>query len=118
MAQHIGSEIHKVLKKNGMTVSEFARRINSSRENVYSIFKRKSIDTDLLDIISRVLSHDFFGKIHDNTLKSGKLSAEPELPYSKSQHEIQLLREDVLLLRKEVQELRERISRMEHPKKK
>jgi transcriptional regulator with XRE-family HTH domain len=117
MAQHIGSEIRKVLKKNGMTVSEFARRINSSRENAYSIFKRKSIDTDLLQTVSTVLSHDFFGKIQESSRKSIKMSAEPEYPYTKPQHELQLLREDLLLLRKEVQELRERVTRCELHKK-
>jgi transcriptional regulator with XRE-family HTH domain len=118
MAQHIGLEIRKVLKKNGMTVSEFARRINSSRENAYSIFKRKSIDTELLQTISAVLGHDFFGKIQETNRRSVKISAEPEHPYTKPQHELQLLREDLLLLRKEVQELRERISRCELHKKK
>lgn len=43
-----------------MTVSEFARRINKSRENIYSIFSRKSIDTELLSVISEVLEYDFF----------------------------------------------------------
>ncbi|MCU0434453.1 MAG: hypothetical protein MUC87_13450 [Bacteroidia bacterium] len=43
-----------------MNKSEFARRINSTPQNVYSIFKRESIDTDLLWEISRVLNYDFF----------------------------------------------------------
>lgn len=57
---HIGSKIKGVLQKKGMSVSEFGRRINMSRENVYSIFKRKTIDTGLLLNISKVLEHDFF----------------------------------------------------------
>ena len=57
---NIGSKIRIVFDKKGMTVSEFARRINKSRENVYSIFRRKSIDTALLARIGEVLEHDFF----------------------------------------------------------
>ncbi|MFL5730006.1 MAG: hypothetical protein ACJ75J_11015 [Cytophagaceae bacterium] len=57
---NIGSKIKGVVGKKGMTVSEFGRRINKSRENVYSIFKRKTIDTGLLVTISKVLEHDFF----------------------------------------------------------
>lgn len=57
---NIGSKIKVVFDKKGMTVSEFARRINKSRENVYSIFKRKSIDTALLTKVGDVLEHDFF----------------------------------------------------------
>lgn len=57
---NIGSKIKGIVDKKGMTVSEFGRRINKSRENVYSIFKRKTIDTGLLITISKVLEHDFF----------------------------------------------------------
>jgi len=60
MTVHIGNKIKATVTKKGMSVSEFGRRINKSRENVYSIFKRKSIDTALLSSISKVLEHDFF----------------------------------------------------------
>jgi len=56
----IGSKIKQVFDKKGMSVSEFGRRINKSRENVYSIFRRRTIDTGLLQKISTVLEHDFF----------------------------------------------------------
>lgn len=57
---HIGKQIKEVFDKKGFTVTEFAKRINKSRENIYSIFKRKTIDTGLLQIISGVLEYDFF----------------------------------------------------------
>lgn len=60
MAVDIRKKIKTVVNQKGISVSEFGRRINKSRENVYSIFKRKSIDTDLLSTISKVLEHDFF----------------------------------------------------------
>lgn len=60
MVIHIGNKIKGLVFKKGMSVSEFGRRINKSRENVYSIYKRKTIDTGLLMVISKVLEHDFF----------------------------------------------------------
>ena len=57
---HIGQQIKLVLETKGISVTEFARRINKSRENIYSIFTRKSIDTGLLAKISEVLDYDFF----------------------------------------------------------
>lgn len=57
---HIGEEIKKVFDERGISVSEFGRRISTSRENVYGIFKRETIDTGLLVKISKVLDHDFF----------------------------------------------------------
>jgi transcriptional regulator with XRE-family HTH domain len=57
---HIGNKIKSVLESRGLSVTEFAKRINKSRENIYSIFARKTIDTGLLQNISNVLGYDFF----------------------------------------------------------
>lgn len=46
--------------KSGLSVVEFGRRINCTRENVYNIFDRKSIDTEMLEKIGSVLNYDFF----------------------------------------------------------
>lgn len=57
---HIGQEIKRVLDESDLSVTEFARKINKSRGNVYSILTRSSIDTELLAVISSVLKYDFF----------------------------------------------------------
>jgi hypothetical protein len=57
---HIGEEIKKVFERKNLSVSEFARRINKSRENVYDIFTRQTIDTGLLITISTILEYNFF----------------------------------------------------------
>lgn len=75
MALHIGKLIRKRIEQAGMNKSEFARRINSTPQNVYSIFKRESIDTDLLWEISRVLNYDFFQ--HYTTSPGSFLSDDP-----------------------------------------
>ncbi len=56
----IGNEIKKELKRQERSVSWFARKLYCDRSNIYSIFKRKSLDSDLLWRISRILEHDFF----------------------------------------------------------
>jgi transcriptional regulator with XRE-family HTH domain len=57
---HIGEKIKNVLDSSDISVSDFARKINKSRGNVYSIFSRATIDTNLLLKISTVLEYDFF----------------------------------------------------------
>ena len=57
---HIGHIIHERFKESGLSIAEFAARINRTRGTVYDIFSRKSIDTDLLVAISEVLHYDFF----------------------------------------------------------
>lgn len=57
---HIGQLIQSELRRQGRGVTWFAAQICCERTNVYTIFKRKSIDTELLLRISQVLDHDFF----------------------------------------------------------
>ena len=79
MVVYIGNKIKQVVTQKGMTISEFGRRINKSRENVYSIFKRKTIDTGLLQKISDVLEHDFFQYYTPLKDEVGKLKKENNL---------------------------------------
>ncbi len=76
MPVNIGNKIKLEIKKKGMSTSEFARRINKSRENAYSIFKRKSIDTELLMVISKVLDVDFFQFYTKLSAENAKLKEE------------------------------------------
>jgi hypothetical protein len=63
---HIGEEIRKELHRQERTISWFARKLFCDRSNVYDIFKRKSIDTDLLMRISNILEYDFFSYYTDS----------------------------------------------------
>ena len=63
---HIGSLIRQKLDESPLTVTEFAHRINKTRENVYDIFKRQSIHTELLRQISKTLKHDFSEYFREN----------------------------------------------------
>lgn len=64
MKIHAGKKVKEHFAASGLSVSEFARRLNCHRQNVYDIFKRKTIDVTLLQRISRVLEHDFVSEIY------------------------------------------------------
>ena len=66
---HIGSIIKKEFDEQGLSASWFAKQLCCDRTNIYSIFKRESIDTTLLVKISTILKHDFF-KYYSNDIKS------------------------------------------------
>ncbi|MBR1514045.1 MAG: XRE family transcriptional regulator [Bacteroidales bacterium] len=57
---HFGHMIQAELKRQGRTVTWFARAIHCDRTNAYKIFANSHIDTELLLRISRVLGHNFF----------------------------------------------------------
>lgn len=61
---HIGELIKNKFDASGMTISSFAEAIHKTRTTIYDIFKRKSIDMELLMLISDVLKHDFIEEIH------------------------------------------------------
>jgi plasmid maintenance system antidote protein VapI len=60
MPIHIGKIILEHVESLGQNKSEFARRIGVTPQNVYTVFRRSSISTDLLLRISRVLGYNFF----------------------------------------------------------
>lgn len=57
---HIGHLIEQELRRQERSVAWFARKLHCDPSNVYKIFKKQSIDTQLLVNISSILQHDFF----------------------------------------------------------
>ena len=56
----IGQLIKNELKAQERTVTWFSRKLCIDRSNVYRLFQRHSIETELLMKISEVLDRDFF----------------------------------------------------------
>ncbi|MDR0682198.1 MAG: helix-turn-helix domain-containing protein [Dysgonamonadaceae bacterium] len=56
---HIGRLIEQKVKERGINMNDFAAAIHCSRSNAYSIFHRKSINIDLLQLVSEALKYDF-----------------------------------------------------------
>lgn len=48
------------MQRQGRSASWLAQQICCERRNVYKIYSRASLDTELLLRISRALNHDFF----------------------------------------------------------
>ncbi len=57
---HIGRLIKQKMDEQGKTVTWLARELSYCRTNIYKIYDKKSLDTDLLLRISALLRHDFF----------------------------------------------------------
>ncbi len=64
---HVGKMIKAELDKHPKhhTVTWFANELHCKRTNVYDIFNRQAVDTELLTRISRILEHDFFRDLSD-----------------------------------------------------
>lgn len=73
---HIGKRIKEVFdnQPKSHNIEWFAARLNCKRNNIYNIFNRSTIDTQLLFQISEILGHDFF---HDLTEELRKYKGNP-----------------------------------------
>lgn len=115
---HIGGKIKQLVKERGLTVSEFARRINTSRENVYGIYKRKTLDTGLLLKINQVLQYDFFQSFQSGSVElheDQEIYAVNDMKKSQLQELIGILQNDkkalksqLAALSKELENLKEK----------
>ena len=68
---NIGNRIKEVLFARGKSATWLAERIACERSNIYHIFKRSDISSQLLMSISRVLEHDFFAELSEEYRKNG-----------------------------------------------
>jgi hypothetical protein len=57
---HIGEKVKARAKELRIGPTELGRMIKTSKQNVYGIFLRESIDTALLQKLSKALEFDFF----------------------------------------------------------
>lgn len=100
MAIHIGERIRDITRERRIGPSELGRMINTSKQNIYSIFRRKTIDTELLVKISNALDFDFFALYTErkDVRNERKSSLKPELTELK--RELEFYREKCELLEK------------------
>ena len=61
----IGILIKEELEKQERSVTWFARKLSCDRSNIYRLFQKESIDTNLLVRISILLGKDFFSDLSD-----------------------------------------------------
>ncbi len=87
---HIGQRIKQVFRERfpDMTVEELGEMLNMERQNVHNIFKRASINTEQLMLISTKLQHDFFvemsTELHRNIQERGDELFAPKELYRKA----------------------------------
>ena len=66
MATTIGQLIQEEVKRQGWVIKDFAEKICCTRANVYNIFDRNKMDVAQLQLISKVLNHNFFADLAEN----------------------------------------------------
>lgn len=81
----IGEKIENEIRRQNKSITAFANELCYTRENLYNIFKRNTIDIELLARISKLLNHNFFVDIaNDYSLAMPVVEDEEELKRRKA----------------------------------
>lgn len=102
---HIGHKIKEVVQNTKISVKEFASKINKSRTVVYSIFERRTVDTELLKKISEILKYDFFQYY---CTEETSMVREAEVGYSKRNPSFTELQKELQTCKRELLEIKEK----------
>lgn len=101
---HIGKKIREVLDKSPMSMVDFAKKINLSRDGAYKMMDKETIATDQLQKIGSVLNHDFFAYYQPKST----VASEKNATYGfATKEDVEVLTKLVHSLIKEVEKLRE-----------
>ena len=77
---HIGHLIHEQLCKDKRSVGWLSREIHCTRNNVYKIFNKPSLDSDLILRISKAMHFNFFQYYTAEFVESMKARLGEEMP--------------------------------------
>lgn len=62
MSIHIGQIIQQKVKSKRVQRKELYEKLNTSRQNLYAIFKRETIDTGILLKLCQIVNYNFFAE--------------------------------------------------------
>ena len=122
MKIHIGEKIKAQAKERRIGTTELAKSINTSKQNIYGLFKRESIDTALLQKFCGALNYDFFAyytnpKLPPHTEIAENIKKHKSYSSIENEHEYNMLRNQLMDL-KEKYELVKKVNTLLEGKKK
>lgn len=111
MSVHIGEKIKQRAQQLRIGPTELGKRINTSKQNVTGIFKRKSVDSTLLKEISKALDFNFFQYYAAGPVS---VAGESEATYNNEKDkQIKKLSQEIDALKKQLDQLKKQASEKE-----
>lgn len=106
MAINIGEKVKLRAKQLRIGPTELGKMIDTSKQNVYGIYKRKSIDAEILRKLSAALNYDFF-EYYRLPEETTKLVVDPDAKYERKNQKYVPLK-DYQKLKTEYENLKEK----------
>jgi DNA-binding Xre family transcriptional regulator len=108
----IGVIIKEKLEERGQSGKWLAQKVVMTKQNMYNIFNRNSVNSDLLYNICKAMNYDFF-KFYSDSLASENIKNEPEAesgPIKELRREILSLQNENLMQIEKINQLNTRIN--------
>src|ERR1044072_1464840 len=102
---HIGEKVKARAKELRIGPTELARKIRTSKQNIYGIYNRETIDTGLLQKLSKALDFDFFAYYGTTGFSAAHT---PKHTGYKTKNPPVSQEDELLMTRRELKELREK----------
>lgn len=120
MKIHIGEKIKEKAYELRIGTTELAKAVNTSKQNIYGIYKRESIDTALLYKISKALNFDFFSLYINTKLPphNAEVSSKKDKKYPDLESENSLIKNQLMDLQEKYELLKKVNNLLEGGKKK
>jgi hypothetical protein len=108
---HVGKRIKERAEELQIAAPTLAKMVQTTKQNMYSVFKRESVDTELLTRIGKALKFNFFAWLADNEDLG---TFEEQGQYGISQKEISKIKEENDRLKLQVQEEKEKYALLKY----
>ncbi|MFI5138327.1 MAG: helix-turn-helix domain-containing protein [Sphingobacteriales bacterium] len=110
-ANTIGEFVKEIAESQNLKPSDLGKRINTSKQNVSDIYKRSTIDSELLLTLSKALNYNLFSYYYDKEPIVGFRTVEiQEWQYKlDSLNHILSLKEELLSQRQELVETQRKL---------
>ena len=108
MAVNIGEKIRRRLKESRIGTKAVSEYLSTTKQNIYGIYKRKSIDTALLLKLSKILDQDFFELYSNEYMMTKEGIPAYTKAYKNLKEDTKLLSEQLDACKKELADLREK----------
>ncbi len=107
---HKGALVEKAIRTSGYSITDIAKKLTFSRRHLYNLFQKKELDHATIQVIGRMIHHDFAGEIPGFVMYNAE---EPIEGYGINtealKEELDLLKDKYIKLLEEHKELLERL---------
>ncbi len=93
---HKGETVEKAIRNSGIPITQIAKKLGISRQQIYNLFEKDAVEWELLVKLGRIINYDF-GIEHDVSNKADGLGT--KISYEELAEQCEELKKEVVIWR-------------------